>query len=116
VGWSGKGEGVIKGQRSMRRRSGKCLIQGRGTAIGDGRQEGARTHVGVRRRRVSKGKMEGNGKTARDGRSLYLDKAAGSPRYAALPDGAALNPISGRLSWKQERAAISPGAILLNKR
>ena len=42
VAWSGKGEGagVVKGQRSVRRRSTTCLMQGQETAIGDGRQEG----------------------------------------------------------------------------
>ena len=31
---------MIEGQRSMRRPPTKCLMQGRDTAIGDGRQEG----------------------------------------------------------------------------
>ncbi len=78
-------------------------------------RRGAQTHVGARRRLGSEGKMEGNGKTARDGRSLYLDKAAGGPRHGELPDGAAPNPIGGRLGWKLERAPVSPGRKLLIK-
>jgi hypothetical protein len=116
----GRGRGRVSGQGPAihdpcegGRQDASCKVEaGRSAMVG---RRGAQTHGGARRRPVSKGKMEGNGKTARDGRSLYLDKAAGEPRHGALPDGAAPNPIGGRLGWKLERAPVSPGRILFYK-
>ena len=59
-----------------------------------------------------KGKMERNNKPARDGRPLYLEKAAGRPRYRALPEPVALTPFGRPLAWKQEPAALWPSARL----
>jgi len=58
--------------------------------------------------------MEGEGKPARDGWSLYFDKAAGPPQHRALPERGAPNPTGSTLGWKQERARISPGRRLFN--
>ena len=60
--------------------------------------------------------MKGKEKTA-SGAGLYtFEKAAGGAMPGTLPEEAALNPIGQRLTWKQERAVISPRRRLLFKK
>ncbi|MCJ1460208.1 hypothetical protein MMC28_010587 [Mycoblastus sanguinarius] len=107
----GKGGGIV-GQQFMRMRRTNCLLQGRNTAIGGGRQNERRRRTPKERKdgRCDEGNMEGNRKTARDGESLYLEKAAERPTRDALPERGAPSPFGRPLGWKQEPAALSPSA------
>lgn len=61
---------------------------------------------------VREGKMDGSGKAALGGRSLYLMKAASRRTQRALPEGAAPNPTGPGLGRTQEGASLSPGRRL----
>lgn len=104
----GRGRGRVSGQGPAihdpcegGRQDASCKVEaGRSAMVG---RRGAQTHGGARRRPMSKGKMEGNGKTARDGRSLYLDKAGVSRGTARCPMGQRQTRSVGGLagSWKE---------------
>lgn len=73
---------------------------------------GAQTHEEAREAAGGEGKMEENGRTARDVRSLYLEKAAGRPSRRALPEPATPTLFGRPLAWKPESAPLWPSARL----
>jgi len=59
-------------------------------------------------------KERGNrrGRAARDGASLYVEKAAVGAMQRALPERGTPTPMGPRFAWKPESALVSPGRTL----
>lgn len=109
----GREVGRMEGRGSIRRRFRKTPHTR--PRQGDRRwsEGGGRRHMKERGRRQGvKRKHRGEWKTARDGRSLYLEKAAGRPRRRALPKPATPTLIGRPLAWKPESAPLWPSARL----